>query len=277
MVYDPRIALPPIERLAGNRGKKWKTVPHKIFSEQFALVAAHSGMFPVVDRRDFTSIHLKKGEVWRYGVCRYNEPGDCFTFLTALPLHYLVQFHGDIQACIREEKRKNYVYPLLPENRMRAEPLVEPPGHRVPMPGLKSKFYCAFVVSCVTWHELGHKTPFHRVSNCLNEFIDIRQYGPGLQGLAIVFIIMPPEIDIHQEQIDFQKGNQQIIAYRKIPYLQISTGNFSSNTCLLAESYLETLELIFSDAEIPYFDWLSLYIDVTTLFRSKGWLRPGKI
>ncbi|NBC05605.1 MAG: hypothetical protein GVY26_00245 [Bacteroidetes bacterium] len=45
-------------------------------------------------------------------------------------LIYVPQFKGDYAACLKEEKRKIYYYPLLPEALNRSVRLLRPPGNK---------------------------------------------------------------------------------------------------------------------------------------------------
>ncbi|MCI4647593.1 hypothetical protein [Phaeodactylibacter sp.] len=101
-------------------------------AEQYALIAAVNGHFPCFSCMDgSTTIFLKKGEVWKYGVTRKGEqiryPAGNFG---AMDLYYVPQFKGDYAACLKEEKRKIYYYPTLPEALMRSVELIRPPGNK---------------------------------------------------------------------------------------------------------------------------------------------------
>lgn len=50
-------------------------------------------------------------------------------FSEATELVHIVQFRGTLHECLKEEKKKIYMYPLLPENLAREEELrlIRPP------------------------------------------------------------------------------------------------------------------------------------------------------
>jgi hypothetical protein len=45
-------------------------------------------------------------------------------------LFFVTQFRGTYSECLKEEKRKIYLYALLPENQARRIPLIRPPGNK---------------------------------------------------------------------------------------------------------------------------------------------------
>jgi len=101
-------------------------------AEQYALVAAVNGLYACYNCPGAAMIDLKIGEVWKYGVTTRGEKGRYSAAELAIQgLIYVPQFVGDIKACLAEEKRKIYFYPLLPENASRSVPLIRPPGNKV--------------------------------------------------------------------------------------------------------------------------------------------------
>jgi len=122
-----------------NVDKIWRE-HHLPVCEQYALKVIDSGWYPCLNCGNMTSIFLKADEVWRYGVTgeegesgRYpngvyfNEKG---VRLTTQELFYRVEFVGTRPECLKEEKRKIYFYPLLPECQLRNIKLDRPPGNK---------------------------------------------------------------------------------------------------------------------------------------------------
>ena len=100
-------------------------------AQQYGLYAAISGNYPCFTCSDGSkTIFLYRNEVWKYGVTRKGEktryPGD---MLSSSKLIYVVEFEGDYAQCLKEEKRKIYNYPLLPEALKRKVKLFRPPGN----------------------------------------------------------------------------------------------------------------------------------------------------
>ena len=99
--------------------------------EQYVLRAKFSGFYPCYNCGADTLIFLRAGEVWKYGITIRGKKGRYpNTWITALGLRYRVQYRGSIQACLRQETLKIYQYALLPENTIRAVPLIRPPGNK---------------------------------------------------------------------------------------------------------------------------------------------------
>lgn len=100
-------------------------------AEQYALIAAIDGYFPCFSCPNNMALFLNKGETWKYGVTRKGEKtrypsGD----YGADDLLYVPQFRGDYAECLKEEKRKIYYYPMLPEALKRKIILKRPPGNK---------------------------------------------------------------------------------------------------------------------------------------------------
>ncbi|MEM9887132.1 MAG: hypothetical protein AAF849_14660 [Bacteroidota bacterium] len=98
-------------------------------AEQYALRAKASGDYPCLNCANSATIFLNAGEIWKYGYTlkknRYSEQR-----LKKLKLYYDRQFEGSPRECLKEEKRKIFRYPLLPENLVRSSRLPRPPGNK---------------------------------------------------------------------------------------------------------------------------------------------------
>ena len=113
------------------------------YCEQYALIAAYSGYYPVLYRGlriSNDSIYLLQYEVWKYGKTINGEfaryPNGVFytdgkKILTTENLEYIIQFTGTETECLAEEKRKIYNYPLLLECQKRIRKLIRPPGNKI--------------------------------------------------------------------------------------------------------------------------------------------------
>jgi len=99
-------------------------------AEQYALLAEVSGWFPCFNCPDTTHIFLVSGEVWKYGVTTNGRNRYSPGFYTNNRLVYFPQFRGPLQECLKEEKRKIYYYPVLPENLKRKIRILRPPGNK---------------------------------------------------------------------------------------------------------------------------------------------------
>ncbi len=101
-------------------------------AEQYALIAQFSGLYPCPSCPDQDSIFLLKGEIWKYGYTINGAEGRGYsqTFFRKTGLRYIVQFRGNVGACMAEEKIKIYHYPTLPENLKRQTKLLRPPGNK---------------------------------------------------------------------------------------------------------------------------------------------------
>jgi hypothetical protein len=102
-------------------------------SEQYALVAISDGWYPCNHPGRHT-FYLLAGEVWKYGTTTKGKFGRySVNYLEAMNVSYAIEFMGSISECLKEEQRKLFNYPYLPEN------LARPVGDRLPRPPYNSK------------------------------------------------------------------------------------------------------------------------------------------
>jgi hypothetical protein len=96
---------------------------------QYALIAEEDGYYECYNCGIDKSIFLKKGEVWKYGYTTM-ERRYAYTYLSRMKLTFVPQYSGSLGECAKEEKRKIYHYPMLPENLVRSFRLPRPPGNK---------------------------------------------------------------------------------------------------------------------------------------------------
>jgi len=101
-------------------------------SEQYALIAKSNGWYPCL-HSGRTTVYLKAGEVWKYGVTSKGQFGRyAANFLITNNVSYDLQFRGTVSECLKQEQIKLYNYRYLPEN------LARPPAERLPRPPYNS-------------------------------------------------------------------------------------------------------------------------------------------
>lgn len=102
-------------------------------AQQYALVAIENGWYPC-NHPGRATFYLLAGEVWKYGVTTKGQLGRySIKFLEKTNVYYTIQFQGTIAECLKEEQRKLFNYPYLPEN------LARPEKDRLPRPPYNSK------------------------------------------------------------------------------------------------------------------------------------------
>lgn len=102
-------------------------------SEQYALLANADGWYPC-NHAGRIGCYLLAGEVWKYGTTTKGQLGRYnFKYLQQMEVSYFVQFQGTLSECLKEEQRKLFHYPYLPENMARPAP------DRLPRPPFNSK------------------------------------------------------------------------------------------------------------------------------------------
>jgi hypothetical protein len=103
-------------------------------AEQYALIANENGWYPC-SHSGRTTYYLLAGEVWKYGTTTKRRFGRyTISELEEKNVTYLIQFRGTISECLKEELRKLFYYPYLPEN------LARPEKDRLPRPPYNSKY-----------------------------------------------------------------------------------------------------------------------------------------
>lgn len=99
-------------------------------AEQYVLLAEEDGVYPCYSCIGSSTIRLKEGQVWKYGMTTKGQKGRYGAKLPDKKLYYVIQFEGTVEKCLKEEKRKIYFYVILPENIARNKPLIRPPGNK---------------------------------------------------------------------------------------------------------------------------------------------------
>lgn len=102
-------------------------------AEQYALIANENGWYPC-NHPGQATYYLLRGEVWKYGTTTKGKLGRySIKYLAGTKVSYIVQLEGTIAECLKEEQRKLFFYPYLPEN------LARPEKYRLPRPPYNSK------------------------------------------------------------------------------------------------------------------------------------------
>jgi len=102
-------------------------------AEQYALIAEEDGWYRCNHPRRI-AYYLREGEIWKYGTTTKGQFGRySVSYLEYNNVLYFVQFRGTISECLKEEQRKLFTYPYLPEN------LARPVQDRLPRPPYNSK------------------------------------------------------------------------------------------------------------------------------------------
>lgn len=102
-------------------------------AQQYALIAIEDRWYPC-NHPGRVAFYLLTGEVWKYGTTTKGQLGRySMKYLEETNVSYVIQFQGAIGECLKEEQRKLFNYPYLPEN------LARPKIDRLPRPPYNSK------------------------------------------------------------------------------------------------------------------------------------------
>ncbi len=99
-------------------------------AEQYVLLTLENGIYPCYSCVGATTIYLRKGQIWKYGMTTKGERGRYKNKLPGQRLLYVTEFEGTVEECLMEERKKIYYYALHPENLAREVTLIRPPGNK---------------------------------------------------------------------------------------------------------------------------------------------------
>ena len=133
------------------------------------------------------------------------------------------------------------------------------------------RFFAPFAVTTIAYEEVAFKLPLIRFMDILNENLRLDNYGV-IEGLGVIFIIKPPENQIHQESVVYSRKYKDIRVLRRLPWDFVLNNDEAAILHLMARTYLDILDELPRQRKIKDFDLPALRRDVEQLFDAKGWL-----
>ncbi|MCB0557990.1 MAG: hypothetical protein H6573_14715 [Lewinellaceae bacterium] len=133
------------------------------------------------------------------------------------------------------------------------------------------RFFAPFGVTTIAYEEVAYKLPLTRLIDTLNENLLLDKYG-AIEGLGVIFIIKPPENQIHQESVVYSRKYKDIRVLRRLPWDFVLNNDEAAILHLMARTYLDILDELPRQRKIKDFDLPALRRDVEQLFDAKGWL-----
>ena len=133
------------------------------------------------------------------------------------------------------------------------------------------RFFAPFAVTTIAYEEVAYKLPLTRLIDTLNENLLLDKYG-AIEGLGVIFIIKPPENQIHQESVVYSRKYKDIRVLRRLPWDFVLNNDEAAILHLMARTYLDILDELPRQRKIKDFDLPALRRDVEQLFDAKGWL-----
>ena len=79
------------------------------------------------------------------------------------------------------------------------------------------RFFAPFGVTTIAYEEVAYKLPLTRLIDTLNENLLLDKYG-AIEGLGVIFIIKPPENQIHQESVVYSRKYKDIRGLKRLPW-----------------------------------------------------------
>lgn len=113
-----------------------------------------------------------------------------------------------------------------------------------------------FYSTTASWHEVSRdKTrEVSLLSDYLNEKIKLTDFGKGLNGIWFVAIIMPPDDEIHTNEMVFHRKTNELSIFWRMDYDRVMAATLSEFKAYLAEFFVEVLQLVKEQKKVKDFD-----------------------
>ncbi len=113
-----------------------------------------------------------------------------------------------------------------------------------------------FYSTTASWHEVSRdKTrEVSLLSDYLNEKINLTDFGKGVNGIWFVAIIMPPDDEIHTNEIVFHRKTNELSIFWRMDYDRVMEATLPEFKAYLAHFFVETLNLAQEKKKIKDFD-----------------------
>jgi hypothetical protein len=113
-----------------------------------------------------------------------------------------------------------------------------------------------FYTTTASWHEVSRdKTrEVSLLSDYLNEKINLTDFGKGVNGIWFVAIIMPPDDEIHTNQIVFHRKTNELSIFWRMDYDRVMAATLPEFKAYLAEFFVEVLQLVKEQKKVKVFD-----------------------
>lgn len=113
-----------------------------------------------------------------------------------------------------------------------------------------------FYTTTASWHEVSRdKTrEVSLLSDYLNEKINLTDFGKGVNGIWFVAIIMPPDDEIHTNEIVFHRKTNELSIFWRMDYDRVMASTLPEFKAYLAEFFVEVLQLVKEQKKVKVFD-----------------------
>jgi hypothetical protein len=138
--------------------------------------------------------------------------------------------------------------------------------------------YAPFVISGILEEVLANKvaiTNTNILGDALNEHLSLDNYGDGVEGIAFIYVVTPPEDEIHEECFSYSRKKKELYIQMRLPFTEVKNATVPETLQMMAAKYLETMEDWLPKKKIPHFDGVRFVEDVKRLFEEEGWLKVG--
>jgi Immunity protein 44 len=135
--------------------------------------------------------------------------------------------------------------------------------------------YAQFVITGILDEVIAHKVSYvntQRMANLLNNHLTLDRYGSGITGISFFFIVTAPEDVIHTEFTRYSRKDQELHLQLRLPYEEVLHAAPEQVLHMMAQKYLQALQIYLPKKKIADFNWQVLVRDVEILFTEQGWL-----
>ncbi len=130
-----------------------------------------------------------------------------------------------------------------------------------------------FVVTGKTWKEITAKVfdPITKLDRSLYKQFNLQDYGSGVNGIAVIFVIVKYNKSLHKDFTEWDQGTMELIIQHNLDYDYMWNLDEALITPELVGAYINCLEKALAETVIENFDYLQLLNDLKTYF-----LKPYK-
>lgn len=136
--------------------------------------------------------------------------------------------------------------------------------------------YAPFVVSSITEDNvIGDKIAGHNIvllEQLLNARLQLAAYGSGVAGIAVVFIGMPPDDVMHEEECTYTAATREWYLQLRLPYAALEQATEVEVLHLMARRYVQGLREAAAADHLEDFDWEGLVQQVEEVLMAEGWM-----
>lgn len=120
----------------------------------------------------------------------------------------------------------------------------------------------AFEISGVFDEKVADKLPIAALEDWLNQHFTLIQYGPGVQYIFVLFIVVPESGSDPQPDIMYDEEEYLLQLSLRLPYQEVLNSSPDEVRFMMLEAFLAAMESAVPELEIEGFDKEGFTADV---------------